>query len=322
MSKSSEQLMLPMLLVGICTFASGPANAADKFKVTSVDCEMFWLWKHTPVIHYDIIDEHKVDYQRNPAGEYFAAAAERTAAYCDRTSDQKQQPLGPPRKIRGVWFQSNDDSVKILYSFDQNGVDASAGLVNRIGDKYAVDQRAAAQHEAQVEEIRTREARAQEVKAAQLKAEQDRVAAEAAREQTFYAEADLQRLRLGTTVTPANFAFVQDVRTNPFHYRKLGVAVVRTQFNKMITDNVALFGNELAPILIHIEDVDRFTKNGETVMLAFKVTERGEVERSNGNLPEIIISAMKQEPLFGDYVGAYTCPGDDCNHIYDVPPRT
>ena len=48
------------------------AHAADKFKVTSVDCEQFFLWNdHTPVIHYDIIEERKADYTTNPLTSYF-----------------------------------------------------------------------------------------------------------------------------------------------------------------------------------------------------------------------------------------------------------
>ena len=90
----------------------------------------------------------------------------------------------------------------------------------------------------------------------------------------------------------------------------------------MVSEKLALFGNDLAPIFVHIEDVDRFTRTGETVMLAFRVIERGEVERSYGSLPELIVSALKSEPIFGDYVGAYTCPGDDCQHIFDPPPPT
>ena len=156
---------LPMIVAGAAVFAAvGPAHALDKFKVTSVDCEMFWLWKHTPVIHYDIVDERRADYNVNPDGEYFRAAAARTAEYCDRTSAKAESPMNPPRKIRGVWFQSNDGRFKILFDLDRGGVDVSAGVTNLIGDRYAVDQRAAAQHAAQLEEIATREARAREVK--------------------------------------------------------------------------------------------------------------------------------------------------------------
>ena len=167
--------------------------------------------------------------------------------------------------------------------------------------------------------------RASEVKAAEeraardrtvseAKAAQDKVAAEDAREQPFFDREDLQVSRLGTET---NFTFVDDVRTNPFHFRKLGLAIVRTQFDRMVS-----FGNDLAPVVVHIDDVDRFTRSGETVMLAFKVVERGEVERSYGSLPEIVVSAMKAAPIFGAYVGAYTCPGNDCMHVFDVPPPT
>ena len=90
----------------------------------------------------------------------------------------------------------------------------------------------------------------------------------------------------------------------------------------MVSDKVALFGNELAPVVVHMEDVDRFTKAGEEVMLAFKVIERGEVERSYGSLPDIVLSALKEEPIFGDYVGAYTCPKGDCERLFDAPPPT
>ena len=123
-------------------------------------------------------------------------------------------------------------------------------------------------------------------------------------------------------MTAANFTLVNDVRTNPYHFRKLGLAVMRTQFNRMVSDKVALFGNELAPVFVHMNDVDRFTRTGETVMLAVRVIERGEVERSYGSLPEIILSALKAEPIFGDYVGAYTCPADDCGRIFDAAPPT
>ena len=317
--RDRSRITATALLTGLCALAS-PAHAIDKFKVTSVDCEMFFLWKHTPVLHYDIVDERRADYQHDLPPDYFQQAAERTAAYCERTSDQKQQPLGPPRKIRGIWFQSNDEQVKMLYSFDQNGVELSAGVVNRIGDKALADRRAASQQAAQVEEARAREARAQEVRAAQAKTEQDKAAAETARESAFFARRDLQMARLGAEISLANFAQVGDVRTNPFHYKKLGVAVVRTSFNKMVTEKLALFGNELAPIFVHIDDVDRFTRSGETVMLAFRPLERGDVERSYGSVPELILSAIKQEPLFGEYVGAYTCPGDDCTRIFDTPP--
>ena len=337
--KCLPRAALPLLAVAWAAGA-GPAHAADKFKVTNVECELFWLWKHTPVLHYDIVDERKADYDANPADEYFRQAAARTAEYCDRTSARPQTPLNPPRKIRGIWFQSNDGAFKILYDLDHDAVDASAGVVNTIGDRYAAGKRAEAQHQAELEAIRTRETRAEEVrlaeleatarreaqareiKAAEAKAARDKVVAEVARESVFFGSRDLQLARLGAAATAANFATIDNVRTNPFHYKKLGVAVVRTQFNRMVTDKLALFGNELAPILVHIEDVDRFTRSGETVMLALKIIERGEVERSYGSLPEIIVSALKAEPIFGDYVGAYTCPGDDCQHIFDAPPPT
>ena len=120
----------------------------------------------------------------------------------------------------------------------------------------------------------------QETKAAQAKAEQDRAAAENARDSLFFVRPDLQVSRLGTAVASANFAQIQDVRVNPFHFRKLGLAVVRTRFNRMVSDDVALFSDEFAPILLQVQDVDRSTRSGEIVMLAFEVTERGEVERS------------------------------------------
>ena len=319
---------LSTLVAATLTFAAGDeALAADKFKVTSVDCEMFSLFRHTPVINYDIVEERAADYRVTPDAEYFRLPALRTADYCNRVSDKPQAPLAPPRKIRGVWFQSNDGRFKALFDLDSGGLDRSAMVTNRIAEQYAADQRTAAQkagaerqHEAHLEEIRTREARAQEVKAAEDKAKQERIAAENARERVFFARKDLQVSRLGTEVAPPNFALVDDVRTNPFHFRKLGLAVVRSQFNRMISANVALFGNELAPILVHIDDVDRFTKSGETVMLALRVEERGNVERSYGSIPEIIISALKAEPLFGEYVGAYSCPGNDCAHVFDAPP--
>ena len=148
------------------------------------------------------------------------------------------------------------------------------------------------------------------------------MAAQNAREKAFFDRKDFQVSRLGAEVSSANFAAVADVRTNPFHFRKLGVAVIRTRFNRMVSDKVALFGNELAPVVVHMEDVDRFTKAGEEVMLAFKVIERGEVERSYGSLPDIVLSALKEEPIFGDYVGAYTCPKGDCERLFDAPPPT
>ena len=325
---------LPMIMAGAAVFAAAsPAQAADKFKVTGVDCEMFFLWKHTPIIHYDIIDERRADYRTNPEADYFRQAAERTAEFCDRTSAKPQQPLGPPRRIRGIWFQSNDGQFKALFDIGTGSVDGSAGVINRIGDRWLADQQAAAQHEAQLEETRTRDARERELVAAReqaardktaadLKVAQDKADAENAREKLFFDRKDLQLSRLGAEVVPANFTLVQDVRTNPFHFRKLGMAVVRTQFNKMVTDKIALFGNELAPIFVHTEDVDRFTRSGETVMLALRVLERGDVERSYGSLPEIILSMLKAEPIFGDYVGAYSCPGNDCQHVFDAPPPT
>ena len=302
--------------------AVGQAQAADKFKVTSVDCEWFWQWKHTPVIHYDIVEERRADYNVNPDADYFRQAALRTVEHCDRTSSKPQQPLGPPRRIRGVFFRSNDGRFEVLYDLDASGFDPLAGIRNDIADRYAADQRMAEQHQRQLDEIGNREARAKQVKDAEAKAVQDRVAAENAREKLFFDRRDLQVSRLGTEATAANFTFVDDVRTNPFHFRKLGLAVVRTQFNRMLNDRLALFGNDLAPVLVHIEDVDRFTRSGETVMLAFKVIERGEVERSYGSLPEILLSALKAEPIFGVYVGAYTCPGNDCTHVFDAPPPT
>lgn len=310
------------LLAVTILITAPPAHAADKFKVTGVECEMSWQWKHTPVIHYDIIDERRGDYQTNPGADYFRGAAERTAEFCDRTSRRPETPLAPPRQIRGIWFQSNGGEFKILFDLDRTAVDMSVGIVNTIGDKFAADKQVAARQQAALEEIRTRDARASEVEAAKEKAAQDKRAAEAARESAFFGSKGVQLSRLGTEVVPANFAFIADVRNNPFHFRKLGLAVVRTQFNKMVTDKLALFGNEFAPIFLHIDDVDRFTRSGETVMLAFKVIERGEVERSYGSLPELVMSALKSEPIFGDYVGAYTCPADDCGRIFDPPPPT
>ena len=329
MPRRSRGAALPLVLAGAWALAAGPAHAADKFKVTSVNCELFWLWKRTPTLYYDIVDERRPDYDTNPAPDYFREAAVRTAEFCNRTSAQPQQPLGPPRKIRGIWFQSNDGQFKVLYNLDDGSLDFSAGLTNQIGDRHAEELRAAAQ----LEQIRTREARDREVRAAEQKAqeekvadarkaEQDKAAAEDDRERAFFDSRELQVARLGAAVTKANFAAVQDVRTNPFHFRKLGVAVVRTEFNRMVSDSVALFGNEIAPVFVRIEDVDRFTRSGETVLLALKVTERGEVERSYGSLPEVLLSALKAEPLFGDYVGAFTCPGDDCNHVFDASPPT
>ena len=117
--------MVPPLLAGLSALAmASPAHAVDKFKVTSVDCEMFWLWKHTPVLHYDIIDERRPDYNVNPGADYFGQAASRTAEFCDRTSAKPQTPLNPPRKIRGIWFQSNDGQFKILYDLDHGSVGA------------------------------------------------------------------------------------------------------------------------------------------------------------------------------------------------------
>lgn len=329
MQRRSRGAVLPLMLAGAWALTAGPAHAADKFKVTSVNCELFWLWKRTPTLYYDIVDERRSDYDTNPPPDYFREAAVRTAEFCNRTSAQPQQALGPPRKIRGIWFQSNDGKFKVLYNLDDGSVDFSAGVTNQIGDRHAEELRAAAQ----LEQIRTREARDREVRAAEQKAEEDRVAdarkaeqdkaaAEDAHQKAFFDSRDLQVARLGAAVTKANFAAVQDVRTNQFHFRKLGVAVVRTEFNRMVSDSVALFGNEIAPVFVHIEDVDRFTRSGETVLLALKITERGEVERSYGSLPEVLLSALKAEPLFGEYVGAYTCPRDDCGHVFDVPPPT
>ncbi len=331
---------LSLLLAAGCLFTAGTAQAADKFKVTSVDCEMFWLWKHTPVLHYDISDERKGDYDVNPDASYFRQAAERTAEYCDRTSARPQQPLGPPRRIRGVWFQSNDGQFKVLFDLDAGGVDTSAGIVNGIGDRHLAQVQAEARHAAQLEEIRTRDARERELQAARekaasdktaadakaaqdqtaavaareklffdrpdlqlarlgtaVKAAQDQAAAVAAREKLFFDRPDLQLARLGTAVTAANFTSVANVRTNPFHFQKLGLAVVWAQFNRMLTADTALFGNELAPLVLRIGDVDRFTRSGETVMLAFKVIKRGDAERSYGSLPEAVLSLMKAEPL-------------------------
>lgn len=333
LSNKAPHLRAPLLATiaaGVLTLAAaGPVQAADKFKVTSAECEMFWLFRHTPVVNYDIVDERVADYRANPDAEYFRQAAQRTAEYCDRTSGKPQAPLGPPRKIRGVWFQSNDGKFKALFDLDSDAIDFSAGVINRIADQFAADQRAATQkaaaeqrHEAQLEEVRTREARAREVKEAEEKVKRERSAAESARQKAFFDSRDLQVARLGTAVQMANFTFVTDVRTNPFHFKKLGFAVVRTQFNRMMSEKVAMFGNELAPIFVHLEDVDRFTKSGETVMLAFKVVERVDVERSYGSIPEIILSSLKSEPLFGEYVGAYSCPGDDCQHIFDAQSRS
>ncbi len=230
-----------------------------------------------------------------------------------------------------MWFQSNDGEFKARFDLDRGAVDASAGITNRIGDRHAVALRAQAQHEAQLAEIRTRDARERELRAAreqaardkaaaELKASQEQAAAAAARDAAFLARPDLQLARLGTKVRLEHFTTLEDVRTNPYHFQKLGFAVVRTKFARMLTDKVALFGSELQPLFVHIGDVDRFTRAGETVMLAMRVVERGEAERSYGSLPEIILSMMKAEPVWADYVGAYTCPGDDCGHLLDVPP--
>ena len=320
-SRCLKRMALPML-VAAWAFGSGAAHAADKFKVTNVDCEQFYLWKHTPVMHYDIVPERRVDYETNPPGEYFAQAAVRTAEYCDRTSVRPASIYAAPRKIRGVWFQSNDGMFKALYDLDHLGLDASVAMVNTIGERHAAAVRTAAEHQAQLDEINSREARAREVKEAEEKAARDKQAAEAARQAAFFGSRDLQVARLGAAVTAANFTTLDAVRTNPFHFRRLGLAIVRTQFNRMVTDKIAMFGNEMAPVFVHITDVDRFTRSGETVMLAMRVIERGEVERSYGSLPEILLSAMKSEPLFGDYVGAYTCLGDDCQRIFDTAPPT
>ena len=346
--------MLSAVVAGSLALAvAGEARAADRFKVTSVDCETFWLFKRTPVLHYDIVDERTADYNANPGGEYFRQAASRTAEYCDRTSNKPKSPLGPPRAIRGIWFQSNDGRFKALFDLDGNGVDVSAGVVNRVADEFAADQRSTAhkasaeqqqaaqqaaaerqqaaqkaaterQHQAQLDEVRTREARAREIKDAEDKIKRDRMAAENARVMAFFEWRDLQVARIGTAVHQESFTNVDSVRTNPFHYRRLGMAVVRTTFNRMMSEKVAMFGSVLAPIFLHMEDVDRFTTSGETVMLAFRVTERGDVERSYGSIPEIILSSLKSEPLFGEYVGAYSCPSMgstiDCERIFDVPP--
>ena len=174
--------------------------------------------------------------------------------------------------------------------------------------------------QAELETTKLREIRVREAKAAEEKAAQDKIIAENTREALFLRRRDLQVSRLGAAVTNANFTNVDAIRTNPFHFRKLGLAIVRTQFTRMINDKVALFGGELAPLYVHIEDVDRFTSTGETVLLAFRVIERGEVERSYGSLPELIVSAIKSEPVFSDYVGAYTCPDNDCLRVFDPPP--
>ena len=321
---------LPLLLAAACALSAGPARA-DKFGGAQVDCEQFFLWKHTPVLSYTIPAEHRADYETGPDAEYFRQTAQRTAAYCDRTSALPQQPLGPPRRIRGVWFQSNDGQFKVLFDLDRGAVDASAGVTNRIGDHHAAELRAQAQHETQLAEIRTRDARERELRAAReqaardkatadLKASQEQAAAAAARDAAFLARPDLQLARLGARVTEANFTDMEAVRANRYHFRKLGLAVVRIRFNRMLTDKVALFGNELQPLFVHLDDVDRFTRSGETVLLAMRVVERGEAERSYGSVPEIILSMMKAEPVWADYVGAYSCPGDDCGHLLDVPP--
>ena len=319
MSRCLTRMALPMLAAA-WAFGAGPAHATDKFKVTTVDCEQFWQWKHTPVIHYDIVPERRTDYETNPPGEYFAQAAVRTADYCDRTSVAPSSIYNPPRKIRGIWFQSNDGMFKVLYDLDHLGIEASVAVVNTIGERHAAAVRTAAEHQAQLDEINSREARAREVKEAEEKAARDKLAAENAREAAFFGSRDLQATRLGAPVTAANITNLDAVRVNPFHFQKLGVTVVRTQFNRMVNEKVALFGNELAPVFVHITDVDRFTRSGETVLLAFRVIERGEVERSYGTLPEALMSLMKSEPIFGDYVGAYTCPGDDCTRVFDAPP--
>ena len=321
---------LHLLLAAACALAAGPARA-DKFGGAQVDCEQFFLWKHTPVLSYAIPAEHRADYETGPDAEYFRQAAQRTAAFCDRTSALPQQPLGPPRRIRGVWFQSDDGQFKVLFDLDRSAVDASAGVVNQIGDRHAAQLRDEARHEAQLAEIRTRDARERELRAAREQATRDKAAADlktaevqaaaaAARDAAFLARPDLQLARLGTKVTEAHFTTMEAVRANPFHFRRLGLAVVRIRFNRMLTDSVALFGNELAPLFVHLDDVDRFTRSGETVLLAMRVVERGEAERSYGSVPEIILSMMKAEPVWVEYVGAYTCPGDDCGHVLDVPP--
>ncbi len=339
MSRFLPRAALPLLAVAWAAGA-GPAHATDKFKVTNVECEMFWLWKHTPVLHYDIVDERRSDYEGGPAADYFRQAAARTAEYCDRTSAKPQVPGQPPRRIKGIWFHSNDGAFKAFFDLETDAVDASAGIVNTIGDRYVAKKRDEAQHQAELEAIRTRDARAEEVrqaelqaakvreakarevKAAEVKAAQDKLAAEIAREAVFFGRRDLQLSRLGAAVTVDNFAAIDAVRANPYHYRKLGLAVVQAQFSRMVTDKIALFGNDLAPIYVFITDVDRFTRSGETVMLAIRVSDRVEAERSYGSLPEIIVSAFKSDTIIGEYVGAYSCPGGDCQHIFDPPPPT
>ena len=173
-----------------------------------------------------------------------------------------------------------------------------------------------------LEELKTRDARAQELKETAERIAQAKVAARKAREDAFLHNDALQISRLGTKVVLANFANIQDVRDNPFHYKRLGLAVIGTTFHRMRDEKTAEFGNDFAPIILHIDDPDRFAHSGEAVMLAFQVDTRVEIERKYGSLPEIIISAMTKEPIYGVYVGAYTCPAGDCSRLLDAPPPT
>jgi|HubBroStandDraft_4_1064222.scaffolds.fasta_scaffold23201_4 hypothetical protein len=86
--------------------------------------------------------------------------------------------------------------------------------------------------------------------------------------------------------------------TNPFAYKGKTVSV-RTTFDKMISEDQALFGN----ILVSNVPSATFTKSGMPVLLAIRI--EGLTQARNGLGVEVSIP-------YGTYVGSYICKQSDC----------
>ena len=305
------------------------AHASSKFDNQVVDCEQFFLFQRTPVLKYDIPKDHETDYTQDNGQEYWGAAADRLKAYCESLPNQPAaSPLGPRRRIVGVWFQSRDDRFKLLWNTDEHRVDGRVNVVNVIDDLAQQDRK----HKQQLADIALRAQRQQEVVDAENRAKADaaarasallqqKAAQEVDMKQAFFLDRAAQMKRLGTQVDQSDFVSAEALRTNAFHYKKSGrPVVIETTFNRMLDDKTAFFGNDADPIFVTVPDPDHFLVSGQRFMIAMTVTNPTGEELHN-SFGEMFMAKLMRPSVNGSYVGSFACQQTSCNNLYDLSLR-
>ena len=200
--------------------------------------------------------------------------------------------------------------------------------MNRIGDRFAADQKRKqflaqqdVQHRQDMEDLRLRAQREKEKSDLEKQIEVDKQAAISAKVKAWMDRRDLQVARLGIVVHDHDFSYkLEDIRTNPFRFMQSPkpLIVMHLPFNRMLSMNQALFGNEANAVILKVDDVQSFTTSGQHYMVSFYVADQTEAEQMHETLGDAVVSIFVRPPVYGDSVKAYACPENDCVHLFDL----